>query len=657
MSSSFLQATRPLTIRTAISDDSLIVLGFEGREALSELYRFEVELMTERRTTFAFQDLLGQPATVTLRNENGGKRHFSGIVCAVEQAENMIVAQDERVHEYTRFRLSIVPKLWLLSRSRRSRIFQRMKVTDILQAVLAGCDAEFQLDTTRTQFEERDYCVQYRETDLNFALRLMEEEGIYFFFRHEESGHRLILANVPTSHPELSGPFRFEPLAANAGEEDRIYAWRKTQEIRSGKYTLRDYCFELPNSNLEERREIQSTVQAGGNSHSLSAGGGSRLEIYDHPGGYAGRYDGVNRDGADQASRLQYIFSDKTQIVGLRMQAEAADALQVCGKSSAGAFTAGYKFQLSGHFSDNGPYVITSVEHRSRQSLGADAREEPFHYANEFTCIPFDLPFRPQRVTPVPIVHGTQTAVVVGPAGEEIFTDKYGRVKVQFHWDRDGQKDSGSSCWVRVASPWGGREWGAIHIPRVGDEVIVAFEEGDPSQPVIVGSVYNSSNMPPYTLPDNKTRSGIKTHSTPKGTGYNELRFDDAKESEQIVVHAAKDLLTTVEHDETRTVKHDRMTNITGNDATTIEQGNQTTTLSMGNQGTKISLGKSETEAMQSIELKVGQSSIKLDQLGVTIKGMRIQIEGTLQVQVKGMVTQVNGDAVLVAKGGVVLIN
>jgi type VI secretion system secreted protein VgrG len=637
MSSLIVQATRPLTIRTALAQDLFIVLGFEAREAISELYRFEVELMTQNRTNVAFDQLLGRPATITLRDENGEKRYFSGIVCSLEQAENMIVARDGKDHEFTSFRMSLVPRLWLLSRRRRSRIFQRKNVTEILSEVLAECQPSFELDSTRTSFQPRDYCVQYRETDLDFAMRLMEEEGIYFYCRHTETGHNLVLANTPAGHPELPAPFRFEPLAAEAGEQDRISSWRRCQEIRSGKYTLRDYHFELPANNLEESAQAQEGDDDG-----------AALEIYDHPGGYGGRYDGVAKDGGDQADNLQHIFEDRSRTVGLRMQAEAAAALLVMGKSSAGKFTAGYKFQLQDHFSDNGAYVLTTVIHRSRQSIASDAREEPFRYENEFTCIPFAVPFRPQRITPAPVAQGTQTAVVVGPEGQEIFTDKYGRVKVQFHWDRDGQKNIESSCWVRVASPWAGKEWGAVHIPRIGDEVIVAFEEGDPSQPIIVGSVYNAINMPLYALPDNDTRTGIKTRSTPKGSGYNELRFEDRREEEEIVVHAARDLLTTVERDEIRTVKHDRSTTITGNETRTIQQGNETT---------KISLGKSQTEALQSIELKVGQSSILVDQMGVTIKGMRIQIEAEIQVQVKGMLTQINADALLIAKGGVVMIN
>src|SRR5215472_5955080 len=228
MPSTFAQATRPLIIKTALPDSTFVVMSIEAREAISEVYRFEVDLMTENRDSVAFDRLLGQDASVALRRESGSVRHFSGIVCAVRQGENMIVAQDGRPHEYTRFRISIVPKLWLLAQQRRSRIFQHVTVPDILKTVLQETNVEFQLDAAQNTFNERDYCVQYRETDLNFALRLMEEEGIFFFFTHGESGHRMIVANSPMAHPELPGSFRFEPLAAQAGQEDRIWTWQKT---------------------------------------------------------------------------------------------------------------------------------------------------------------------------------------------------------------------------------------------------------------------------------------------------------------------------------------------------------------------------------------------------------------------------------------------
>ena len=320
--------------------------------------------------------------------------------------------------------------------------------------------------------------------------------------------------------------------------------------------------------------------------------------------------------------------------------------------------------------------------------------EEVFHYENRFRCLPLEIPFRPARETPRPVVHGTQTAVVVGPPGEEIFTDKYGRIKVQFHWDRDGKNDADSSCWVRVATPWAGQQWGVIHIPRVGQEVVVAFEEGDPDRPIMVGSVYNAAMMPPYKLPDNKTQSGVKTRSTLKGgdKNFNELRFEDKKDSEDIYFHAEKDFHRVVEHDDDLKVGHDQTIEVkndrtekvkegdekvtiekgnrtivveTGDDAhqikkgnrdVQIDMGNDTLTIKMGNQTTKLNLGASSTEAMQSIELKVGQSSIKLDPTGVTIQGLMITITGQVQTQVSGLMTTISGSAMLQESGGIIMI-
>ena len=343
--------------------------------------------------------------------------------------------------------------------------------------------------------------------------------------------------------------------------------------------------------------------------------------------------------------------------------------------------TSGYKFDVKEHYRRevNQTYLLTSLKQSmdtSSYDAGAEGRSD---YSNQFEAIPFSVTYRPLLKTPRPVIQGLQTAVVVGPSGEEIYVDKYGRVKVQFFWDRVGKKDENSSCWVRVSQYWAGKGWGSIHIPRIGQEVIVEFLEGDPDHPIITGRVYNADQTVPYALPDNMTQSGVKSRSSKNGStdNYNEIRFEDLKGSELILAHAEKDLTTEVENDEKRTVGHDRTTTIKnnetktvtegdetitiemgkqtitiqGNQTLTIKQGNQSTTLNMGNQSTKVDLGKIETEAMQSIELKVGQSSIKIDQMGVTIKGMMIKIEGQIQVQVKGMMTQVNGDAMLDAQG------
>jgi len=672
----FEQIDRPMKLTTPLGPDALILGGFSGREAISQMFHFELKTVWEDKTKLLpFDQLLGKKVTVEISSLHD-KRYFNGIVCKVTQYE--------RDEHFTYYSLEVVPELWLLDRKLRSRTFQHINVPDILKKLLTGLDVAYQIDGA---FEPREYCVQYRETDLAFASRLMEEEGIYYFFKHSSSSHQLVLANTPQSHPAV--PFLptviWEESAHASMEEDRVFDWSKGQEIRSGKFTSWDHKFEMPTKHLEADKTIMDSVTVGTVTHKLKVANNDSLELYDYPGGYAGRFDGVNKSGGDQPSSLQHIFTDNKRTVEIRMQEEALSSLLIRGRGAQTGFTAGHTFDLTHHYSDNGKFVLTSVEHDAKQPVSVDDLEKEFNYANWFTCIPSSLPFRPSRLTPVPSVRGVQTATVVGPAGEEIFPDKYGRVKVQFHWDREGSDDVNSSCWVRVATFWAGTQWGAVHIPRIGQEVIVDFVEGDVNHPIVVGSVYNADMMPPWTLPDNKTVSGVKSRSSPKGgaDNFNLLSFEDKKGQELVHAQAEKDLLTLVKNDESRTVAHDRTTvikhdetqTVTNNETITVEQGNQTielkqgnqsTTLDMGNQSTKIKmgnqtnnidLGKIETEAMQSIELKVGQSSIKIDQMGVTIKGMMISIEAQVQAEVKAVMTQVTGSAMLTEKGGIVMIN
>jgi len=670
------QTDRPMKLTTPLGPDALILGGFSGREAISQMFHFELKTVWEDKTKLLpFDQLLGKKVTVEISSLHD-KRYFNGIVCKVTQYE--------RDEHFTYYSLEVVPELWLLDRKLRSRTFQHINVPDILKKLLTGLDVAYQIDGA---FEPREYCVQYRETDLAFASRLMEEEGIYYFFKHSSSSHQLVLANTPQSHPAV--PFLptviWEESAHASMEEDRVFDWSKGQEIRSGKFTSWDHKFEMPTKHLEADKTIMDSVTVGTVTHKLKVANNDSLELYDYPGGYAGRFDGVNKSGGDQPSSLQHIFTDNKRTVEIRMQEEALSSLLIRGRGAQTGFTAGHTFDLTHHYSDNGKFVLTSVEHDAKQPVSVDDLEKEFNYANWFTCIPSSLPFRPSRLTPVPSVRGVQTATVVGPAGEEIFPDKYGRVKVQFHWDREGSDDVNSSCWVRVATFWAGTQWGAVHIPRIGQEVIVDFLESDVNQPIVVGSVYNADMMPPWALPDNKTVSGVKSRSSPKGgaDNFNMMSFEDKKGEELVHVQAEKDLKTLVKNDESREVVHDRVTlikndetqTVTNNETITVEQGNQTielkqgnqsTTLDMGNQSTKIKmgnqtnnidLGKIETEAMQSIELKVGQSSIKIDQMGVTIKGMMISIEAQVQAEVKAVMTQVTGSAMLTEKGGIVMIN
>jgi type VI secretion system secreted protein VgrG len=343
------------------------------------------------------------------------------------------IGQGEQDKEFTHYRAEIVPSLFLLTRKAQSRIFQRLTVPDILKKVLVGFDVKYDIQGT---FHPRDFCVQYRETDFNFASRLMEEEGIYYFFEHADGKHTMVVANTPAGHSDVPVQSTVIHESVTGGErpELRITAWQKVQEMRSGKYTLWDHSFELPHKHLEAEKVIQDSVSVGSVSHKLKVGGNEKLEIYDFPGEYAQRFDGVDKGGGDQPAELEKIFTDNQRTTAMRIEQEALESLQIEGQSTCRQFTSGQKFTLQRHFNADGAYVLTSVQHVFTVS-SADFRSATgvvSSYDNVFTCIPAALPFRPPRATPKPVVQGTQSAVVVGPAGEEIFPDKYSRVKVQF---------------------------------------------------------------------------------------------------------------------------------------------------------------------------------------------------------------------------------
>ncbi len=487
MSSDYQEARPQIRMRLSAPPEAgaLVLRGFEGEEAISSLYSFRLDLVAGNDRQIPIDGLLGKPIVVSIDMPDGGSRHFGGICNRFTQGDRSLV---------TRYTMEIVPSFWLLTKRQSSRIFQEMSVPRIVDQLLEGVPGlvfEWRLAGT---YHERDYTVQYRESDFDFASRLLEEEGIYYFFKHSEEGHTLVLADTPESHPDLPGALRYAQ-DADAGA-DSIVSWEKTQEIRSGKVTLRDHTFELPDRNLEVMATIQQSVQAGLVVHRLAAGGGENFEIYDYPGEYAQRFDGIDKGGAERPGELDKILPDGQRTAEIRMQEEAARALVIGGASGAPILAPGHRFVLTGHFDGDGPYVLTSVHHVARAPVGRTGGE----YSNSFECIPAGLPFRPARTTPKPVIPGTQTAVVVGPAGEEIFTDKYGRVKVRFHWDREGQGDDGGSCWVRVGALNAGNETGSVQIPRIGLEVVVSFLEGDPDQPIITGSVYNAGHLPPPAM-------------------------------------------------------------------------------------------------------------------------------------------------------------
>jgi type VI secretion system secreted protein VgrG len=605
----YLQADRPISVSTPLGPDTLLLTGLRGEEGLSRPFRFELDLIAEDPQKVAFDRLLGARVSVRLKLDDDRERHWSGICSQVSEVGRDVV--------FTHYHLEMVPQLWLLTRRAQSRIFQNLSVPDILRKVLTGLDVTWEIQGVS---EPRDYCVQYRETDFNFASRLMEEEGIYYFFKHTSEDHRMVVANTPQSHPDmpLGSRIIFDETARDREDDLRVRSWRKSQTLQSGKVTLWDHSFELPHKHLEAVEIIQDSVVAGKVTHKLKVGNNDQLELYDFPGEYAQRFDGVDRGGGDRADDLQKIFQDNGRTAKIRIQEEAAGGLIVSGAGLCRNFVSGHKFTLERHYHGDGAYVLTSVTHRISMT-SADYRSGQagqFEYSNAFTCIPFGLPFRPPRATPKPVVPGPQTAVVVGPPGEEIFPDKYGRVKVQFHWDREGKADAASSCWIRVSQSHAGKRWGSIFIPRIGQEVLVAFQEGDPDQPVIVGSLFNAQGMPPYPLPEEKTKTVLfKSNSSKGGGGHNEIRFEDSAGDEQIYVHGEKDLDVRIK---------DAAREWIGGDQDRIVKGTQNEEVGKNwYQKTAMSI---VIESGMDLTIKSSGGFIKIDPSGITIMGTLVRI-------------------------------
>lgn len=533
---SYSQTDRPLKITTPLGPDILLLRGFKGHEEMSRLFGFHVDMVADTKDDVRFDQIIGQSVTVEMRLMDDTKRYFNGIVNRFSQG-----GRDEI---FNHFRADIVPKFWLLSKKVRSRVFQHLTVPDILKQVLVGFDISY--DITGTYYQ-RDYVVQYRESDFDFASRLMEEEGIYYFFKHTDGNHQMMVSDNTSKHPAVPGQSTaiYEELSADVRTDMRVIAWEKTQELRSGECTLWDHTFQLPANHLEAKEKTIVAVPVGKVVHKLNLANDT-LEIYDYPGRYAQRFDGIDPAGGDRPSDITHTFAERMRAVRLRMEQEEVLGIRIEGKSDCGQFTAGHKFTLERHFDADASYLLTRVEHdavdESYRSDQPDA--DSFKYQNHFTCIPETLRYRPQLLTPVPEIAGMQTATVTGPPGEEIWVDKYGRVKIQFHWDREGKMDANSSCWVRVAQIWAGKSWGAFFWPRIGHEVVVIFEEGDPDQPLITGSVYNADNMPWFKLPINKQLAGFKSASV-RGTAhqnFNAIVFNDEKGKEHLAIHSENNL-------------------------------------------------------------------------------------------------------------------
>src|SRR5438552_10788885 len=516
------QSKRQIGIDTPLGANVLVLRNFTATEELGRLFQIDAELLSEN-FQISFPQIVGQNVTIRLNTIQAGSRFFNGHVRTFRQTG--------AVGRLARYHAVIVPKLWFLTRSADCRIFQKKKVPDIVKEVLQERGITDIEDTLTVSYPQWEYCVQYRETDFNFISRLMEQEGIHYYFKHAQGKNTLVLADGDSSHPTFSGyaEMSFHQEGLGVVNVQGIKEWTMAQEVQPGSYVLNDYNFETPKTDLKAPANVdRQNVE-------------SKHEVYDYPGEY---------DKFDDGKRYA-----RTRIEELQSSFETAS-----GSGDVRGVAAGFKFKLSGasRSDENTDYLIvsTSTHAESEGFLSDGAPEGAGAFACNFTAICATTPFHPARLTPKPVIQGAQTAVVTGPKGDEIYTDKYGRIKVQFYWDRKGKHDENTTCWIRVAEPWAGKRWGSTFTPRIGQEVVVNFLEGDPDQPLIIGSAYNGDQMPPYLGEgfDGKHRhdpkvSGVKSCSTKGGQGYNELRFDDNKGKEQIFLHAEKDLDRRVRND------------------------------------------------------------------------------------------------------------
>lgn len=620
MNENLSQAGREVSVQTTLGEDVLLLERYSGTEAVSSPYTFTLH-MVSADADISGDDLLRTPASIRYTLPDGSSQFIHGRISSFAQLE---LGPDGLAN----YRAELVPWLWFLSLSSDCRVFQKMKVTEIVEQLFGDLGfSDFRWNLAG-DYEQREYCVQYRETHLEFVSRLLEEEGIFYFFEHTEDAHTLVMADFQGAVKPCAGQAaaRVVPRSTHrVDHEDTLDGLVVEQTAHTGKVELTDYNYLTPSSNL--RAQVAGTGPE---------------SVYDYPGGYGERKAGEGR-------------------AEVMLEGYEAEGRVVRGRGTCRAFRPGYRFELGGHHSRslNGKeYMLLSTSHESPsggfRSGRGDSGED---HSCSFVAVPCDVQYRPPRLTPRPVVPGTQTAVVVGPSGEEIWTDEHGRVKIQFHWDRLGKKDENSSCWVRVAQPWAGKGWGSLAIPRIGQEVVVEFLEGNPDLPLIVGSVYNADQTPPYEPKKGGVVSGLRSN-THKGSGYNEMSMDDTAGKEMITIHAQYDMQTTVEHDETNTVHNNRTVTVdvdhtesvgndqkwkVGNDQTGEVGNNQKLDVGTNQEESvgsdrKVSVGSNDTlDVGQKLEITAGT------EISITVGGASITMKADGTIDIVGMNITVDG--------------
>lgn len=603
--SQFSQDNRFISITDfSFGKDTFLLSSFTGSEYISGLFEFEIEALSENHEVDP-NKIVGRTATVTIHSDQ--QRKFNGFIKSFTYGEI-------EEHNVRKYRMVMVPWLWFLSQTNDHRIFQEKNTKEIVSQIfndLGFSDFEFRA----AGGSKREYCVQHNESDLNFVLRLLEEDGIAYFFEHDDKKHKLILVDQQNAYADVAET----NLEYSKGSQpnSQITGWEHVYQFKKGKWSLNDYNFKEPKKDLNISTKTKSQFAKN-----------DAFEHYEYPS--------------------LYDTTKGSDLVKIRLDAEETFRNLIHGTSDCSSFHAGGKFKVAKHAvsSEKGAYILAKVTHKASETSYLSS-DENTGYTNDFICVPADVHFRPQLEHTKPVMKGPQSAVVVGPAGEEIYIDEFGRIKVQFIWDREGKKDEHSSCFIRVVQSWAGNQWGSSFIPRIGHEVIVNFLDGDPDRPLVTGSVYNGWNKPTYP---SKTQSGIKTRSTKDGTpdNFNELRFEDKKGEEQIFIHAEKDFDTEVEHNQTLTVDNDRTKTIKHDENSTINHdrnktvnNNQTETIGKNK---TIDVGDNHAETIgKNMTLSVGKNiSIDIteshtENIG---KNMTIAVSKDLRETVEGKYTE-----------------
>jgi type VI secretion system secreted protein VgrG len=624
--------------------EELYIRCLEGNEEIGRLFEYRVELLRKHaKDPMTPDEFLGKSATVELKDHESSSRFFNGWVTHFERAGEI----EGRFDVYL---ITVRPWLWHLTQGSDCRIFQHKSAVEIIQEVFNGYKTKELESRLKVTYRKRGFCVQYRESDFAFVSRLMEEEGIHYHFEHSKGHHVMVLGDSTDAHKPIRGdglawaPAQSDKAGADGRpSHDIITEWRRVHSVRTLEYTHTDYDFEAPTSDLKGTAKRKKQYNEPGT-----------LEIYDYPGEY---------DDPEQSGKTGVKQKEAERLAKLRIQAYESHHAMATATTPCRGVVAGASIDFKDHL-DEHKYLIArnlftfrSGEFESKQA------DDRWGFESQIELVSSEVHYIPFAVTHKPVIAGPQTAVVVGPSGDEIHTDKHGRVKVQFMWDRVGKKDANSSCWVRVSQPWAGKKFGFVNLPRLGDEVIVEFLEGNPDRPIVTGRVYNGNNMPPYELPKHATITGLKTHSTPasKEAEFNELRFEDRNGNEYVWLKAAKDYHLLVNNDASETVENSRWTSIKKDFAHKVGEN---ITLDVGKVATVAIQG--DTHAKFGADLNVaiaGGLNVKTDG-AITVKGSKLalttdqgvdlSVGAALQVTANNTV-HISGTAGVVIDGGMQL--